>query len=142
MFDSMMPGRGALAAFGARAAGPLQYGEGFDDPTRKLMDRALQSAGGNYGLAAKAMWNDREKKRERNNMLGGGTLLQLENESYFGGGDMQMLQAAAKLKNLAASQGKTTGPNGPEEDPIDPRMTVQGRNQYERMFKDARKHIK
>lgn len=128
----------ALAALGARAAGPLQYGEAFDDPTSKLVSRALQAAGGDANLAAKAMWNEREEKRRRNNMLGGQSLLSAENESRFGGGDAQMLQAATKLKNLAASKGKTTGAYDDRQiRPVDPRMTTQGRNEYGRMAQAA-----
>lgn len=135
-------GMSALSGMGGQAAGPLNFGEAYDDPTRKLMDRFLQGAGGDFGLASQAAWNQREKKRERNNRAGGQTLLQAENESYFGGSDPQMLQIATRLNNLAASGGKTQGEMGKEIDPIDPMMTVQGRNQYERLFANAKKHIK
>lgn len=129
----MTPGMSALSALGARGAGPLQFGEAHDDPTRKLMDRYLMASGGDHQLAAKAAWNDRERKRKRINMAGGQSLLQVENESRFGGGDPQASQVAMKLSNLAASGGKTQGPMGREPELVDPRMTQQGRNEYARI---------
>jgi hypothetical protein len=137
----MSPGMSALSALGARGAGPLQFGEAHDDPTRKLLDRYLTASGGDHNLAAKAAWNDREKKRARINRAGGQSLLQVENEERFGGGDPQMLQVATKLKNLAASGGKTQGTYGAMPERVDPRMTTQGRAELGRIGTErAQKH--
>lgn len=128
----------ALSALGKRTAGNLEYGEAYDDPTRESVQRYLQSAGGDYNLAAKAAWNERERKRKINNMGGGQSLLSAENQSRFGGSDAQMLQVATKLKNLAASKGKTSGAYDDRQyRPTDPRMTTQGRAEYGRMAQAA-----
>lgn len=115
----------------------LRFGEGYDDPTRKLMDRALQHSGMNYGAAASALWNQRERRRKSINDAGGQSLLQVENETRgLGGplaaGDQRMMAAATMLNNLAASGGKTAGKFGTEPDPVDPRLTTQGRNAFQR----------
>lgn len=129
----------ALEALGARAAGGLQHGESYDDPAGKVVSKLLQAAGGDHKLAAKAAWNQRERARKRTNMAGGQSLLQVENETRFGGGDAQAMQVATRLNNLAASKGKTQGAYGSTPDPRanDPRLSTQGRAQLGRVVQDA-----
>jgi hypothetical protein len=125
---------GILEALGARASGGLQFGEAADDPTARTMSKYLASSGGNQALAAQAAWNDRERARKRTNMAGGSTLLQIENESRFGGGDPKALQVAMKLRNLANSGGKTQGTFG--EAPR-PELTGQARGQFAQLGQQA-----
>lgn len=127
---------GILQALGARAAGGLQFGEAYDDPTSQDVNRYVQQFGGDYKAAADAAWNQRERERSRRNMSGaaGQTLLRAENESRFGGGDPQALQVAMKLRNLAASVGKTQGTYG--EAPR-PELTGQARGQFAQLGQQA-----
>lgn len=121
---------GALQALQGRAD-TLQFGEAYDDPTAGMVQRYAEGAGGDYNAAAKAAWNQREKKREQNNRMGGIPTISAGTGTpgwlnRGGGNDVQLLQTAMKLKNLAASGGKSQGNYAPEPRP---EMTGQGRRQ-------------
>jgi len=123
---------GALQALQGRAD-TLQFGEAYDDPTAGMVQRYAEDAGGDYNAAAKAAWNQREKKREQNNRMGGIPTISAGTGTpgwlnRGGGNDVQLLQTAMKLKNLAASGGKTQGNYGA---PPAPEMTGQGRRQLQ-----------